>query len=275
MDYCWKCGSPMSKSSRERVCHNCGRKVQRHKNTASNGNSSSSCSIVESFSDIVSAYMAISVAEEREQAQIKNEKRRDWMKKHKKGITLTVIVFIIAVLLFIGYHEVQLLIPIGYDHSSLEGLKYTKVVQLLKESGFTNIHTKEISDLTISREDEEKIVTEVKLLYTDKFDENAKYPSNLWITVVYHTVELYAPPLTSKDAKGMNYKEVVAEFENAGFINITINVEYDIISGWFTEDGEVKSVTIDGDGKYGYYDEYRLDAEVVITYHTLRSNKPD
>ncbi len=44
----------------------------------------------------------------------------------------------------------------GYKYSdgllsaSLEGLKYTEAVQRLKESSFSNVHTKEISDLTIS-----------------------------------------------------------------------------------------------------------------------------
>ena len=117
---------------------------------------------------------------------------------------------------------------------------------------------KEISDLTISRDDEENLVTEVKLMFGDSFDEDTKYPSNLWITVEYHTVELYGPPLTSKEAKGMNYLDVLEEFENAGFINISTIVEYDIVTGWLTDDGEVKSVTINGEKKFDSYDKYRL-----------------
>lgn len=151
-------------------------------------------------------------AERREQARINSEKRRAWRKKHRKGIAITILIFIIVVLSMIGYHEIQKLIPMGYSSESLEGLKYTEAVQRLKESGFSNVHTKEISDLTISRDDEENLVTEVKLMFGDSFDENTKYPSNLWITVVYHTVELYAPPLTSKEAKGMNYLDVIDEF---------------------------------------------------------------
>lgn len=213
-------------------------------------------------------------AERREQARINSEKRRAWRKKHRKGIAITVLISIIAVLSLIGYYEIQKLIPMGYSSDSLEGLKYTEAVQRLKESGFSNVHTKEISDLTISRDDEENLVTEVKLMFGDSFDEDTKYPSNLWITVVYHTVELYSPPLTSKEAKGMNYLDVIDEFENAGFVNVTTVVEYDIITGWMTDDGEVKAVTINGEKKFDSYDEYRLDAEVVVTYHTLKKNKP-
>ncbi|MDY2886381.1 MAG: hypothetical protein SOT84_12155 [Bariatricus sp.] len=213
-------------------------------------------------------------AERREQARINSENRRAWRKRHRKGIAITILISVIVVLSLIGYYEIQKLIPMGYSSDSLEGLKYTEAVQKLKESGFSNVHTKEISDLTISRDDEENLVTEVKLMFGDSFDEDTKYPSNLWITVVYHTVELYAPPLTSKEAKGMNYLDVIDEFENAGFVNVTTVVEYDIVTGWLTDDGEVKSVTINGDKKFDSYNEYRLDAEVVVTYHTLKKNKP-
>lgn len=213
-------------------------------------------------------------AERREQARINSENRRAWRKRHRKGIAITILISVIVVLSLIGYYEIQKLIPMGYSSDSLEGLKYTEAVQKLKESGFSNVHTKEISDLTISRDDEENLVTEVKLMFGDSFDEDTKYPSNLWITVVYHTVELYAPPLTSKEAKGMNYLDVIDEFEKAGFVNVTTVVEYDIVTGWLTDDGEVKSVTINGDKKFDSYNEYRLDAEVVVTYHTLKKNKP-
>ena len=62
--------------------------------------------------------------------------------------------------------------------------------------------------------------------------------------------------------------------KEAGFENITLEVEYDIITGWITDDGEVKSVTVNDDGKFASGKECRADAEVVITYHTYRSNKP-
>lgn len=212
-------------------------------------------------------------AERRELARLNHEKRHAWRKKYRKGIAITILISVIVVLSLIGYYEAQKLTPMGCSSESLEGLKYTEAVQKLKEAGFSNVHTKEISDLTISRDNEENLVTEIKLIFGDSFDEDTKYPSNLWITVVYHTVELYNPPLTSKKAKGMNYLDVIKEFENAGFTNVTTIVEYDIVMGWLTDDGEVKTVTINGDKKFDSYDKYRPDAEVIVTYHTLKKNK--
>lgn len=294
MDRCWKCGSPMTKNSRERVCTNCGRTVQRHKNSTPSYDDSSSGDVSalgallglgllglafvsskknkSSNDDIeISDYVDYSYLLEEEEKQ---RKMRTWAGKHKKGIAICVLVLILSVLLFIVHCEFQLLIPLRFDSDSLEGLRYTEVVQLLKESGFTNVQTKEMSDLTLSREDEHNLVTEIKLLHTNEFTEATKYPSNLRITILYHTIELYAPPISAKEAKGMNYMDVVEAFEDVGFINIIVNIEYDIITGWLTDDGEVGSVTISGDKKFDSYDKYRLDAEVIITYHAFKKNKP-
>lgn len=71
----------------------------------------------------------------------------------------------------------------------------------------------------------------------------------------------------------MNYLDVIDEFEKAGFVNVTTNVKYDIVTGWLTDDGEVKSVSINGDKKFDSDDKYRLDAEVFITYHTWKKNR--
>lgn len=51
-------------------------------------------------------------------------------------------------------------------------------------------------------------------------------------------------------------------------------VKYDIITGWLTKDGEVKSITINKDKKFSSEQEYKPTAKVVITYHTWRKNKP-
>lgn len=219
------------------------------------------------------AINALEEAKKRERARINREKRHAWRAKHRTGIVVLVLLSIIALALLVGYYEYQKMIPMGFSSESLEGLKYTEAVQKLKESGFSNVYAKEISDLTISRDNEEELVSEVQLVFGDSFDADTKYPSNLRITVVYHTVELYRPPLTSKDAKGMNYSDVIKEFEDIGFINVTTEVEYDILTGWFTDDGEVKTVTINEEKNYDYYDEYRLDAEVVITYHAMKNNQ--
>lgn len=77
------------------------------------------------------------------------------------------------------------------------------------------------------------------------------------------------PPLSANDCEGMQYQEVAAQFEAAGFTNIEYDIIDDLILGWLTEDGEVEQVTIDGDDIFSEDDDYPEDAVVLISYHTF------
>ncbi|WP_186580215.1 hypothetical protein [Aquibacillus kalidii] len=46
-----------------------------------------------------------------------------------------------------------------------------------------------------------------------------------------------------------------------------------MITGWVTGDGEVKSVSVDGDKDYSPDDWYPNDVEVAITYNTFPEEK--
>ena len=68
---------------------------------------------------------------------------------------------------------------------------------------------------------------------------------------------------------GEDYKDVVSDFEDNGFTNIKTEKLEDLITGWITKDGEVESVSVDGDVDYKANGWYPNDVEVIITYHTF------
>lgn len=180
----------------------------------------------------------------------------------------------IAILVGGACYEIKILTPVGSASSALIGKEYEAVIAILEDAGFTNISTNEIADLPLNKISEENMVASIKIGLFEEFSADSKIPSNFPVVVTYHTLEKYTLPLSSKDAKGANYQDVMKSFIDAGFENITLEVEYDIITGWLTDDGEVKSVTVNGDNKFSAGNEYRADAEVIITYHTYRKNKP-
>jgi hypothetical protein len=79
-------------------------------------------------------------------------------------------------------------------------------------------------------------------------------------------------PSGSSIQKGSDYKEVVEVFNSKGFNNIKTEKLEDLITGWLTKDGEVESVSVDGDEDYSPGVWYSNDVEVIITYHTFSSD---
>lgn len=80
-------------------------------------------------------------------------------------------------------------------------------------------------------------------------------------------------PSGSSIQKGRAYQEVVNEFNEQGFKKIRTEKQEDLITGWLTKDGEVESVSVDGDKDYSPDVWYSNDVEVVITYHTFQEKE--
>ena len=208
-----------------------------------------------------------------QQERIERENRKAFRKTHKKGIAILIASLIICVLTGFTFLEVKLLIPVGISSYNLIGRNYENVVDELKDSGFSIVETKKISDLEISELNQDGKVSEVKIGFSNNFNADSKFPSNFLATVAYHTVKTITPPMSAKEAKGTNYNEVVDSFRNAGFINVKTEPEYDIITGWLTKDGETESVSIGDDKKFNSSDNFRPDTTVVVKYHALLKNK--
>lgn len=80
-------------------------------------------------------------------------------------------------------------------------------------------------------------------------------------------------PSGSSVQKGRDYQTVYEQFEEKGFTNIRFEVLDDFVTGWLTKDGEVESVSVDGDADYAADEWYHADVEVIITYHTFPSKE--
>ena len=80
-------------------------------------------------------------------------------------------------------------------------------------------------------------------------------------------------PSSASTCKYKDYKDVEKAFKNAGFTNIKTKILYDIFWG-FTSEGEVDSVTVNGNSSFIRGDVYAKDAEIVITYHMKEEDDP-
>ena len=80
-------------------------------------------------------------------------------------------------------------------------------------------------------------------------------------------------PDAASDYKHDDYKEVANRLSGAGFTNIRTEILYDIVLGW-TSEGEVESVSIDGDTSFDKGAVFKKNAEIIITYHMKEEDDP-
>ena len=100
-----------------------------------------------------------------------------------------------------------------------------------------------------------------------------KYP--MWysenIEVVYHMMKRQKPPISSREAKRKDVDDITWEFSHAGFVNIERIAISDLIKGWLVKEDSVEKVEINGKSDYRKKDKIRIDAAVVVYYHTFKN----
>jgi len=198
--------------------------------------------------------------------------------KSSGAVTVVLLVLLAVGLAFsyFKYQELQKskLTVIGISSEECVGQRAESISAKLKEAGFTRISECALEDLPYSEKWKEGTVTSVSINGNVEFSPSSKYPYDSKIEVFYHSLSLVLAPITSKEAKGKDYSEIVSQFENSGFASVRICPIYDLVTGWVTKDLSVENVTIDGNDKYDLNASYRPDAEVTISYHTFKSNAP-
>ena len=152
-------------------------------------------------------------------------------------------------------------------------MRYEDVVNLLKNQEFTNISVVGSEDLTLDALSQEGIVSQILINGVDSFDASATFPFNAKINIVYHTLKTALPPFTSKYAKRMDIDDVVWEFGNLGFRNIYREEIPDLTKGWFVKEDSVEKVAINGRTDFKKSEHFRLDAKIVISYHTFKKSR--
>ena len=140
-------------------------------------------------------------------------------------------------------------VPISSDDAKKKN--YDFVYDLFEKAGFKNVDSKkETQKPSFPQKAESKKVKEITILFEGenktKFKKGDRYPIDSKITITYYEFGEGIPvPMSAKEAKGKNYREVKEAFDNAGFVNVFLREDTKKPGGLKrAKSGEVKEVSI-------------------------------
>ncbi len=137
-----------------------------------------------------------------EKARIKKEKKKAFRKKHWKGILISVLLIVAALFGGYKYWEYSKLIPVCVAVESLIGKDYESATEILKRSGFTNIHAFPLCDLEYKNRSDDGLTVQVSIGDNDSFNAEDKYAYDSRIVIEYHSIARKPIPFSAKNAKG-------------------------------------------------------------------------
>ena len=157
------------------------------------------------------------------------------------------------------------------------GKNYKDVINELQNAGFNNIKTEVLYDVVLGLFTTAEDVETVSINGKTDFKKNAIFEKDAQIVVTYHDWWDNEPneddleimdengifaPISSKDAKGLNYEGVKNQFINAGFTN----VKYSNVTGYDREESidSVLYIEINYSQEYKTNLKLKKDVKVVI-----------
>jgi len=208
-----------------------------------------------------------------EKATARRKKMKAFRKKHWKAYLISILVICLALFGVYEYWQFSKLRVVGVSSYSVIDKNYEDIENKLTEKGFTDILTVPESDLDGQNLQQENLISEITINDKSDFDKDDKFPYDAEIVIHYHSAKIVEIPLSSKEIKGMNYKEIKQKFDDLGFVNIELKKDEDLILGWIHKDGEIESISIDGVEKFDINYSTGIDSKIIITYHTFKSKK--
>ena len=195
---------------------------------------------------------------------------QNWKATHAKPLMIAKLVLAVIVLILIIAFLLSNLVAMGYSTNELVGMDKRTVSEMLERQGFVRIKTVPLDDLEYERIDEENMVRSFEIGDVTDFEATKHFLKWKKITIYYSSLQKAALPVSSKDLKDTYYADVEKMFRGAGFVNVKLEEDADLTTGWIHSDGEVEDVFVNNKSKFSANDLHRLDTEIIIVYHTYK-----
>ncbi len=155
----------------------------------------------------------------------------------------------------------------------MQSYYHDELHRAFEDAGFTNIREVEQRDLSIGQRERNWRVGSVTIAEVDGFSSDDAFFSDDEVVITYHVLSDLNAPAASSALEGMNYSEVVALFEKAGFINVTTAATS--ASGVRDTVSQVRIGGLFGDSDFSADDTFAFDAGVKITYYSGGTGERD
>lgn len=162
----------------------------------------------------------------------------------------------------------------------MQAMNYDELKSCFLEQGFTNVVETELEDLSVEEKEMDGMVSQIELndsyVLKEDFDVNMNYPKDTKIEIEYHSMKKISPPVSSEEISenGYNYQTLKNMFEDSGFLNVTLNPCYYLVTGWVNDEGRVINVEIGSSDEFYEDSKYNPKESVIISYLAFKKDMP-
>lgn len=146
------------------------------------------------------------------------------------------------------------------------GMNYQVVISELQKSGFSNITTVVIEDLSSISTVTDGTVKQVSIGGNTSFSAKSTFPKDTSVEITYHTIKKAYTPISSDDLQSNDYGSLARMFKDSGFSNVELKEVFDLDPD-ITNIDYINEVIIDGRSTFSSDEEFPYDAITTIICH--------
>lgn len=153
-----------------------------------------------------------------------------------------------------------------FGESDCVGQNQEDIVEQLEQEGFSNISAEPLAELDAEGLERKGEICTITIDGNEVFDKGAELDKTVAIKITYYEVKNVAAPIAAKDGEKKDTEELVNLFKEAGFVNVSVEIENDI-DPEYSEEMLRNEITVAYDSSFEVTDTFPIDAEVKITSH--------
>lgn len=161
-------------------------------------------------------------------------------------------------------------IPSPASSEDMKGQSKDEVEETLRSAGFTNVSAVEQKDLEVSDESARWTVANVTIAGSGSFAKDDQFYPDAEVVIAYHLPKDIPVPAGADELIGQNYEDVVAQFQNAGFTNVTAtarggNTPFE--KEFATVEVQIRDSVISMTSDFKAGDSFPHDQEIKVVYN--------
>ena len=145
---------------------------------------------------------------------------------------------------------------------------YEELVRALKSKGFSTI---KVVEKTTETKTQNRLVSSISFDNAEYIAGECYLQKTASIRIEYYSLRIKISH-TAKDFENSDlYSAVVSKLKNMGFTNIRLKRANDLVTGWVSKEGTIKTITINGRNDFSTTDSFKYDVEIIIVVHTFKN----
>ena len=145
---------------------------------------------------------------------------------------------------------------------------YEVFVASLKKAGFSTV---KLTEVQTTKKAQNRLLKSISFDGVDYVAGGFFLHKSTSIRIEYYSLQITIGKSAKDFENNQLYGDIVKDLQSMGFTNIKLQRANDLVTGWHSKEGTLKSISINGNDDFASSASFSYDSEIVLIVHTWKN----